>query len=140
MTRSSRSLTGLVPVGTSLSVPTGTASDKGRCLCQLAQAVSYCVVVATATTNEASQTRERLLDAILEYVTAHGIGELGFRELARAIGTSHRMLGYHFGSKEGLLVAIVRAVEERQREAMAELAADDSLDPVEQMRRMGERL
>ena len=36
---------------------------------------------------------------------------MSLRELAAAIGTSHRMLIYHFGSREGLLVEVVRAVE-----------------------------
>ncbi len=43
-----------------------------------------------------------------------GIADLSLRELAAAIGTSHRMLLYHFGSREGLLVAVARAVEEAQ--------------------------
>lgn len=46
-----------------------------------------------------------------------GIADLSLRELAAAIGTSHRMLLYHFGSREGLLVAVTRAVEQRQRAA-----------------------
>jgi AcrR family transcriptional regulator len=88
----------------------------------------------------AGATRERLLDAAVRYVTDHGVGDVGFRELARALGTTHRMLGYHFGSKEGLLVEIVRTVEQRQRDALADLVADQSLGPVEQMRRLGERV
>ena len=34
------------------------------------------------------------------------------RQIAAAIGTSHRMLLYHFGSREGLLVAISNAINE----------------------------
>jgi len=44
-----------------------------------------------------------------------GIADLSLRELAAAIGTSHRMLLYHFGSREGLLVAVAGAVEDAQR-------------------------
>ena len=62
-----------------------------------------------------SEPRARLLAAAIEYLQARGISELSLRELAAAIGTSHRMLIYHFGSKEGLLVAVVQAVEEQQR-------------------------
>ena len=47
-----------------------------------------------------------------------GIADLSLRQLAAAIGTSHRMLIYHFGSREGLLVAVTRAVEEREREML----------------------
>jgi AcrR family transcriptional regulator len=62
--------------------------------------------------------RQRLLDAAIDYVTEHGIGDLSLRALAAELGTSHRMLIHHFGSKDGLWVAIVRAVEERQREIL----------------------
>jgi len=49
-----------------------------------------------------------------------GITDMSLRELAAAIGTSHRMLLYHFGSREGLLNAVVRAVEGAQRAAVSE--------------------
>jgi AcrR family transcriptional regulator len=62
-----------------------------------------------------SQPRERLLAAAVEQARQGGIADLSLRELAAAIGTSHRMLLYHFGSREGLLVAIARAVEEAER-------------------------
>jgi AcrR family transcriptional regulator len=62
-----------------------------------------------------SQARERLLAAAVEQAMRGGIADLSLRELAAAIGTSHRMLLYHFGSREGLLVAVASAVEEAQR-------------------------
>ena len=52
----------------------------------------------------------------IDYVAQNGIGELSLRTLAAALGTSHRMLIHHFGSKEQLWVEIVRTVEQRQRE------------------------
>jgi AcrR family transcriptional regulator len=84
--------------------------------------------------------REQLLDAAVEYAATHGISDLSLRQLAAALGTSHRMLVYHFGSKEGLLVAVVRAVEAQQRAFLAELGTDAGLSPVEQGRRLWERL
>jgi AcrR family transcriptional regulator len=62
-----------------------------------------------------SQPRDRLLAAAVEQAMRGGIGGLSLRELAAAIGTSHRMLLYHFGSREGLLVAVAQAVEEAER-------------------------
>src|SRR6185437_5925588 len=38
-------------------------------------------------------------------------------------GTSHRMLLYHFGSKDELLLEVVRAVEARTQERLADLGA-----------------
>jgi AcrR family transcriptional regulator len=65
-----------------------------------------------------SQARERLLAAAVRHALDAGIADLSLRQLAAAIGTSHRMLLYHFGSREGLLVAVTHAVEEQQRAAL----------------------
>jgi AcrR family transcriptional regulator len=82
--------------------------------------------------------RDRLLAAAVDHVLAHGLSDLSLRELAAAIGTSHRMLLYHFGSKEGLIVAVIRTVEEVQREAFAALDSD-GLSPADAMRAMWRR-
>jgi AcrR family transcriptional regulator len=67
-----------------------------------------------------SQARERLLAAAVAHALDAGIADLSLRQLAAAIGTSHRMLLYHFGSREGLLVAVTQVVEEQQRAALLE--------------------
>ena len=67
-----------------------------------------------------SQARERLLTAAVDQAMHGGIADLSLRELAAAMGTSHRMLLYHFGSREGLLTAVARAVEEAQRVAASQ--------------------
>jgi len=68
----------------------------------------------------ASQARDRLLAAAVDHALDAGIADLSLRQLAAAIGSSHRMLIYHFGSREGLLVAVTRAVEEQERAALLE--------------------
>jgi AcrR family transcriptional regulator len=83
--------------------------------------------------------RERLLAAAIEYVGAHGIGDVSLRTLAAALGTSHRMLIYHFGSKEGLLRAIVEELERQQRDALADLMRDPDMTVPELGRRMWKR-
>jgi AcrR family transcriptional regulator len=65
--------------------------------------------------------KQRLLDAAIRYVAANGVTDVSLRRLAAEIGSSHRMLIYHFGSKEGLLVEIIRAVEQQQRDALRDL-------------------
>ena len=92
------------------------------------------------TADDPDDPRQRLLAAARQYVAAHGIGDLSLRRLASGIGTSHRMLIYHFGSKEGLLAEIVREVEREQRAALDLLLADSSLTPAEQARRFWDRL
>ena len=73
-----------------------------------------------------SSARDVLLDKTMAHVAAHGMSDLSLRELAAAIGTSHRMLLYHFGSREGLVAAIVDAMESQQREALEDLATGAS--------------
>lgn len=83
--------------------------------------------------------RERLLDAVVAHVAAHGIQDATLRGLAAAVGSSHRMLRYHFGSRRELLVEVSRAVERRQREAFAAMLADPGASPGDVMRAMWER-
>jgi AcrR family transcriptional regulator len=82
----------------------------------------------------ASSPKQRLLDAAIEYVFDNGISDVSLRTLAASLGTSHRMLIFHFGSKEGLWIEIVRAVEERQREVLREILPDPSRPVGEAMR------
>jgi AcrR family transcriptional regulator len=86
------------------------------------------------------EARRRLVEEATNHVARHGIGERSLRALAAAIGTSHRMLNYHFGSREGLLVEVCRETERRQREALADLVASPDVALDELPRRFFERL
>jgi AcrR family transcriptional regulator len=78
--------------------------------------------------------RQDLLERAIDFIARRGISDLSLRELAAAIGTSHRMLIHHFGSKEGLWVEVVKAVEAAQREALGDVMPDPAADPAEAMR------
>ena len=54
-----------------------------------------------------SARREELLDRAYCYAVAHGLADLSLRPLAAAIGTSPRVLLYLFGSKDGLVRALL---------------------------------
>jgi AcrR family transcriptional regulator len=95
---------------------------------------------ATVPVDAATTTKGRLLAAAVEYVSEHGVGDLSLRRLATALGTSHRMLIYHFGSKDGLLVEVVRTVEAQQRAAFAEIGNETAGSPGEIVRRTWRRL
>jgi AcrR family transcriptional regulator len=79
---------------------------------------------------DATTPRERLLDAAIDHFGRNGIGDTSLRAIAQAIGTSHRMLIYHFGSREGLLAEVTREVEARQRAVMTATYETD-LPPLE---------
>ncbi|GII52109.1 TetR family transcriptional regulator [Planotetraspora thailandica] len=71
-----------------------------------------------------ASAKDALLERCVEHLQKVGFSDLSMRELAAAIGTSHRMLHYHFGSRDGLLVEIVSFVEARQRAALETLEAE----------------
>jgi AcrR family transcriptional regulator len=74
--------------------------------------------------------RDDLLARAVAWFAEHGVGDTSLRTLATGIGTSHRMLNYHFGSREGLLGAVVEAVERAEQDALVDLASAHE-DPFE---------
>lgn len=67
--------------------------------------------------------REELLDRAVSWFAENGVGDTSLRTLANGIGTSHRMLNYHFGCREALLGAVVETVERSEQEALVEFLA-----------------
>jgi AcrR family transcriptional regulator len=78
--------------------------------------------------------RDRLIENAVRLAANGGVSHLSLRQLAAELGTSHRMLIYHFGSKDGLVAEIVRVVEEQQRGALDVLVHKHTLDAQEQAR------
>jgi AcrR family transcriptional regulator len=67
--------------------------------------------------------KQELLELVVAELGRGGIGDRSLRDIAAAVGTSHRMLIHHFGSRAGLLTEVVRRVEADQRDFLAALAA-----------------
>ncbi|WP_345665562.1 TetR/AcrR family transcriptional regulator [Streptomyces venetus] len=84
--------------------------------------------------------RAQLVDAAVDHVAAHGIADLSLRGLGAAIGVSHRMLIHYFGSKEQLLVEIVRTSERRQRDVLSRLRLEPGLSPADVARLLWRQL
>jgi AcrR family transcriptional regulator len=55
----------------------------------------------------ASPRREELLERAYRYVLEHGVAEMSLRPLAAAVGSSPRVLLFLFGSKAGLVQALL---------------------------------
>jgi AcrR family transcriptional regulator len=84
-----------------------------------------------------NQPRAALLHEVIASIARHGLGARSLRDLAADAGSSHRMLIHHFGSRDGLLVAIVDEVEAQQRDLLQSLP--DDATPIETMwRRLSE--
>ena len=84
--------------------------------------------MASVAPQSGSDPKLQLLERAIGYLAEHGIGDISLRELAAALGTSHRMIIYHFGSKEGLFLAVVQEAENRQRRLLANLFGSDTPD------------
>ena len=52
-------------------------------------------------------SKDTLLPLLAAHVLAHGLGGASLRPLAKAAGTSDRMLLYHFGTKEALIADLL---------------------------------
>lgn len=70
--------------------------------------------------------REELVERATDWVLGNGLVGLSLRPLAAALGTSDRMLIYHFGSKEQLIVDVLRCSAERSAAELRSLPASVS--------------
>jgi AcrR family transcriptional regulator len=68
-----------------------------------------------------TRRRDQLAQAATDYVLEHGLVGLSLRPLAAAIGTSDRMLLYHFDGKADLVATVLRVSNDRSVEAVRSL-------------------
>lgn len=64
----------------------------------------------------------QLLDAIVGYLLKQGVSDLSLRPLAKAVGSSPRVLLYHFGSKEKMVDRVLAHIREQQRGRYAKMS------------------
>jgi AcrR family transcriptional regulator len=73
--------------------------------------------------------RDAVLDAIVGYIARHGIADLSLRPLAKAVGSSPRVLLYYFGSSEQLVARALARMRDRQRALYATLYDRNAASP-----------
>jgi len=73
------------------------------------------------------ERREEWTAAATDYVLAHGLIRLSLRPLAAAIGTSDRMLLYHFDTKDDLVAAVLFESNDRAVGAISALPGSADL-------------
>jgi AcrR family transcriptional regulator len=61
------------------------------------------------------KVKEDLLEQATAYILENGLQDLSLRPLAEVLGTSARMLIYHFGSKEQLIIEAVIHAQHKQQ-------------------------
>lgn len=78
------------------------------------------------TTKPAPSAREQeLLERAYAYSLTHGLADLSLRPLATAIGSSPRVLLFLFGSKDGLIRALLARARSDELELLKKLRYDD---------------
>ena len=80
--------------------------------------------------------RQDLLTAVIDDLAREGLGDRSLRHIAAAVGTSHRMLIHHFGSRHGLMTAVVEAIEEDQKQFMESLQGESGDIPAAMWQRL----
>lgn len=86
-----------------------------------------------------SARREELLELAYAYVLRHGIAGMSLRPLADAVGSSPRVLLYLFGSKDGLVRALLGRSRAEELALLAEVRAAGG-GPAEVVERLWEWL
>jgi AcrR family transcriptional regulator len=77
-----------------------------------------------------STRKDHLLSAAVAHLVEHGVADLSLRPMAAALGTSARMLLFHFGSKERLIQEVLGEVQRRLQASFLALADSDTGPPI----------
>jgi AcrR family transcriptional regulator len=75
-----------------------------------------------------SARRQELLEAAAAYLLRHGVAGMSLRPAAAAIGTSARLLIYHFGSRERLLIEAMGVIRLHARAGVETMLRDAPKD------------
>lgn len=78
----------------------------------------------SAGTPRAQARRRELLDLVTDDLAAHGLVDFSLRRAAKAAGTTHKVLLYHFDGAEDLLREAVERLRERRVDASLTAAYD----------------
>jgi AcrR family transcriptional regulator len=74
-----------------------------------------------------STRKALLLESTIAYLVRRGVADLSLRPVAAAMGTSARLLIFHFGSKERLLIEVLDEMQARLQRSLGDLLGDPSL-------------
>jgi AcrR family transcriptional regulator len=80
----------------------------------------------TAHTRAPSQRQEELLELAYQYVLTRGLTDMSLRPLAKAIGSSPRVLLFLYGSKDGLIRALLTRARADELAAIVAFKKEES--------------
>ena len=87
-----------------------------------------------ATVTKPDTRRAEIVERLTEYVLAEGLSASSLRPLAKAAGTSDRMLLYYFKDKSEIITAVLQQISTQLVEIVGTHTADEPL-PVDALRR-----
>jgi AcrR family transcriptional regulator len=70
-----------------------------------------------------SSRKNELRDAALAYLLDHGVANVSLRPMAAHLGTSARILMFHFKSKEGLLQEVLQELQSRLQSSFSTMSS-----------------
>lgn len=65
--------------------------------------------------------KEQLIDGLVDYLLTHGPTDLSLRPMAASVGSSARLLIFHFGSKEKMIGEVLAEIQRRLQKSLSEL-------------------
>jgi AcrR family transcriptional regulator len=67
------------------------------------------------------ERKEEILQRLMRYFSDYGLSELSLRPMAAKVGTSARLLIFHFGSKDNLIAEVLDHINAKLRASLNEL-------------------
>ncbi|NJP98218.1 TetR/AcrR family transcriptional regulator [Nonomuraea sp. FMUSA5-5] len=89
--------------------------------------------VPKGSTLDPDRTRAAIIDTAMPILYERGLDGVGVAELCTAVGVSKETLYRHFGSKEGLIEAVLEARSERVTRWLAAAVEAAGADPADQL-------
>src|SRR4051794_8521232 len=89
--------------------------------------------VPKGSTIDPARTRAAILEAATPMLYERGLDGIGVAELCARLGVSKETLYRHFGTKDGLVQAMLEARSERVTRWLAEAATAAGQDPADQL-------
>ena len=86
-----------------------------------------------ATVTKPDTRRAEIVERLTEYVLAEGLSASSLRPLAKAAGTSDRMLLYYFKDKSEIITAVLQQISARLTVLLGERAAPEPM-PIDELR------
>jgi|SRR5450631_157257 len=72
--------------------------------------------------------KQQLLEDLIAYFIRHGVADVSLRPMAKEVGTSARLLIFHFHSKEKLLFEVLDEMQTRLQRSLKDLLANPGAD------------